>query len=137
MIQQKLSRFYNFVSAEEVCTQFNNLNNTIRKDQKAITEEKYPWLDKSDERKYMSHEEILRKCINLDNTCLSRMEKEEIMDMLYKYKDAFSLRDEIGKCPNKEVGIEVMDKLPFFIRPDHIREEDKKVVDEKRNDYVT
>ena len=28
------------------------------------------------------------------------MEKKHIMDMLYKYKDAFSLRDEIGTCPN-------------------------------------
>ena len=116
--QQKLSRFYNFELAEEVCTQFNNLVNTIRKEQKAITEEKYPWLDKSDERKYMSDEEILRKYINLDNTCLSRKEKEEVMDMWYQYKNAFSLRDEIGMCPNIEVGIEVMDKSPFLL--DHI-----------------
>ena len=60
VIQQKLSRFYNFELAEEVCTQFNNLIN-IRKEQKAITEEKYLWLDKSGESKYMSDEEILRK----------------------------------------------------------------------------
>ena len=131
VIQQKLSRFYNFESAEEVCMQFNNLINTIRKEQKEITKEKYPWLDKSDERKYMSDEEILRKYINLDNTCLNRKEKEEVMNMLYQYKDAFSLRDEIGTCPNIEVGIEVTDKLPFFIRPYHVREEDKKVIDKE------
>ena len=59
-------------------------------------EEKYPWLNDSDERKYMSDREILRKYINLDNTWLSKNEKEEAMNMLYKYKDAFSLRDEIG-----------------------------------------
>ena len=53
------------------------------------------------------------------------------MDMLYKYKGAFSLRDEIGMCPNIEVGIDVMDKLPFFIRPYHVREEDKKVIDKE------
>ena len=45
VIQQKLHRFYNFESAE-VCTQFNNLINMIRKEQKEVTEEKYPWLDK-------------------------------------------------------------------------------------------
>ena len=89
------------------------------------------WLDKSDERKYMSDEEILRKYINLHNTCLSRKEKEEVMDMLYKYKDAFSLRDEIGMCLTIEVGIEVMDKSSFFIRPYHVREEDKKVIDKE------
>ena len=36
--------------------------------------------------------------------------------MLYKYKDVFSLRDEIGTCPNREVEIDVADKSPFFIR---------------------
>ena len=94
--------------------QFNNLINTIRKEQKTTTEEKYPWLDKSDERKYMSDEEILRKYINLDNTCLSGKEKKEVMDMLYKYKDALSLRDEIGTCPNIEVGIEEWTSHHFY-----------------------
>ena len=68
VIQQKLSWFYNFELAEEACMQFNNLINMIRKEQKAATEEKYPWLDNLDERKYISDEEILRKYINLDNT---------------------------------------------------------------------
>ena len=86
VIQQKLSRFYQFESADEVCMQFNNLMNTLRKEQKLETEEKFPWLDNSDERKYMSDREILRKYINLDNTCLMEEEKEEIMNMLYKYK---------------------------------------------------
>ena len=98
--------------------QFNNLINMIRKEQKAETEEKYPWLDNSDERKHMSDSEILRKYINLDNTCLSGKEKEDVMNMLYIYKDAFSLRDKIGTYLNIEVGIEVMDKSPFLL--DHI-----------------
>ena len=54
------------------------------------------------------------------------------MDMLYKYKETFSLRDEIGTCPNIEVEIEVTDKSPFFIRPYHVREEDKAVIDKER-----
>ena len=53
------------------------------------------------------------------------------MDILYKYKEAFSLRDEIGTCPNIEVEIEVTDKSPFFIRPYHVREEDKVVRDKE------
>ena len=52
----------------------------------------------------MTDREILERKINLDNTCLAEKEKEEIMDMLYKYKEVFSLRDEIGTCPNIEVG---------------------------------
>ena len=34
--------------------------------------------------------------------------------MLYKYKEVFSLRDEIGSCPNLEVEINAMEKSPFF-----------------------
>ena len=107
IIQWKLSRFSEFESADEVCSQFNNLINTIRKEQKMETEEKFPWLDNSDERKFMSDLEILKKYINLDNTCLREEEKKEVMSMLYKYREAFSLRDKIGTCPNIEVGIQL------------------------------
>ena len=51
--------------------------------------------------------------------------------MLYKYKEAFSLRDEIVTCPNIEVEIDVTDKSPFFIGPYHIREEDKAFIDKE------
>ena len=37
------------------------------------------------------------------------------MDMLYKYKEAFSVRDEIGACANTEVEINVTDKSPFLL----------------------
>ena len=79
------------------------------------TGEKYPWLDKTDERKYMSDKEILEKYIDLSNTCLHKDVKEEAMDMLYKYKEAFILRDEIDTYPNIEVKIDVKDKLPFSL----------------------
>ena len=105
--------------------------NTLRKEQSSETGEKYPWLDEMDKRKYVTDREILKKYINLDNTCLTEKEKEEVMDMLFKYKEAFSLRDEIGTSSNIEVGIDVTDKYPFFIRPHHIREEDKKVIDKE------
>ena len=53
------------------------------------------------------------------------------MDILFKYKEAFSLRDEIDTCPNIEVEIEVTDKSPFFIRPYHMREENKAIIDKE------
>ena len=114
-----------------VCTQFNNLINTLKKEQSLDMGEKYLWLDDSDERKHMTDREILEKYINLDNTCLTEEEKREVMNMLYRYKEAFSLRDEIGTCPNIEVGIDVTDKSPFSIRPYHVREEDQKVIDKE------
>ena len=49
--------------------------------------------------------------------------------MLYKYKDTFSLRDEIGTFLNIEVETDVTDKSPFFIRPYHAKEEDKNILD--------
>ena len=51
--------------------------------------------------------------------------------MLYKYKEAFSVRDEIGTCSNIEVEIDVTDKSPFFIRPYHVRGEDKVLIDKE------
>ena len=53
--------------------------------------ESCPWLDSSDERKYMTDGEILDKYIDLDSSCLTKGEKKEVMGMLYKYKEAFSL----------------------------------------------
>ena len=79
----------------------------------------------------MTDKEILEKYINLDNSCLRKEEKIKVMDMLFKYKKAFSLRDEIGTCPNIEVEIDVTDKSPFFIRLYHVREEDKAFVDKE------
>ena len=58
----------------------------------------------------MTEREILDKYINLDNSCLHEEEKMEVMDMLFNYKEAFSLRDEMGTCPNIEVEIDVIDK---------------------------
>ena len=58
-------------------------------------------------------------------------EKKEVMEMLYKYKEVFSLRDEIGTCPNIGVEIDVMNKSPFFIRPYHVKEEDKALIDKE------
>ena len=48
VLQQNLSKFYKFKSAESVCNQFNNLINTLKKEEKLETGEKYPWLDKVD-----------------------------------------------------------------------------------------
>ena len=53
------------------------------------------------------------------------------MDMLYKYREAFSLRDEIATCLNIEVEIDITAKSPFFIRPYHVREEDKALIDKE------
>ena len=67
--------------------------------------EKYPWLEPDNERRNISNREILDKYV----------------DMLYKYKDASSSRDEIGTCLNIELEIDVTAKSPFFISPYHAK----------------
>ena len=95
------------------------------------SEGKFPWLDDTDERKHMTDREILDKYVNLDSSCLTKSEKEQVRDSLYQYKDAFSLRDEIGLCPNMELEIGVTDKSPLFIRPFHANEDDKVILDKE------
>ena len=128
VLQQNLSKHYHFESADTVCKQFNTFVNLLKREEES-TEENYPWLDKNDERKYMTDREILDTYINLDNYCLTEAEKKGVRDLLYEYKDTFSLRDEIGMCHNIEVEIDVTDKTSFFIRPFHAKEEDKIMLD--------
>ena len=77
----------------------------------------------------MTDEEILYKYIDLSKSHLTKREKEEVMDLIITYKKAFSLRDEIGKCPDIKVNIEVNDPSTFFVRPFPIAEEDKPLMD--------
>ena len=76
-----------------------------------MPEDKYPSLDPDDEWRHMTDREILDKYINLDKSCLHEEEKREVRDILLSNKEAFSLRDKIGTCPNIEVEIDVTDKL--------------------------
>ena len=93
--------------------------------------ESYQWLDFSDERKYMTDHEILDMYIDLESSYLTKEEKKEVMEILYKYKEAFSLRLKIGTYPNIEVEIDLMDKSPFFIRSYHVEQEDKALIDKE------
>ena len=130
VLQEHLGRHYHFNLADDVCDQYNRFVNLMRKEEEN-SENKFPWLDDMDERKYMMDREILDKYMNLDNSCLTKIEKEQVRDLLYQYKDVFSLRDKIGLCSNIEIEINITDKSPFFIRPFHANEEDKVILDKK------
>ena len=131
VLQQNLDKYYQFEEADKICADFNRIMEEKRQEEKNDSEERYPWLEEDDERKYMMDKEILDKYINLKDSCLNEKERKQVMEMLYEYKDVFSLRDEIGTCPNIEVNIEVMDNLPFFIWPYHVKEEDRAVLDKE------
>ena len=69
-----------------------------------------------------------------EKSCLTEKEKKEVLEM-YKYKEAFSLRDEIDTCPDIEVEIDVKDKSPIFIIPYHVKEEDKALIDKEMKHF--
>ena len=101
-----------------------NGNEKSRKTQEGETQSElgrksdpYPWLTEDDPRRHQTDEEILYEKIDLSNSTLSRKERTRLMKMLIKYRDAFSLRDEIGECPNLKADIKVIDDSPFFVRP--------------------
>ena len=130
VLQEHLGRHYHFELADDICNQYNRFVNLMRKEEKN-SEGKFPWLEDTDERKYITDREILDKYVNLDNLCLTKIEKTQVRDLLYKYKDASSLRDEIGLCCNIEIEINITDKSTFFIRPFHANEEDKIILDKE------
>ena len=130
VLQEHLGRHYHFELADDICDQYYRLVNLMRKEEES-SEGKFPWLDDTDERKHMTGREILDKYVNLDNSCLTKIEKKQVRDLLYQYKDMFSLRDKIGLCPTSKSKIDVTDKSPFFIRPFQAIEEDKVILDKE------
>ena len=86
-----MSKHYRFEKADSLCEHFNNFIHTLKKEREQDkSKENYPWLDPSDERKYITDKQILEKYIDLDKSRLTEKEKKEVMGMLYKYKEAFN-----------------------------------------------
>ena len=54
VLQQNLNKYYQFEEADKVCVEFNKMVEAIRQDEKSDRRQKYPWLDDTDERKYMT-----------------------------------------------------------------------------------
>ena len=77
----------------------------------------------------MTDEQILCRYIDLKQSTLDEYGKAVLMDIILQHKEAFSLRDEIGECPNIKIDIDVIDDSPFFVRPFPISEEDKPIMD--------
>ena len=95
VLQQNLDKYYQFEKVDKICEEFNRIMEEKRQKEKNDGEERYPWLDDADKRKYMTDKEILNKYIKLKDSCLNEQEIKQVMEMLYEYKDVFSLRDEI------------------------------------------
>ena len=79
----------------------------------------------------MTDQKILEKYVDLSDSDLNAAEKKSLYKVILKYKEAFSLRGEIGLCPNVEIELELNDDTPFFKRPFPIKESEKEVVDKE------
>ena len=53
VLQQNLHKYYHFEEANKVCEEFNKMVEMVKEGEKGYLKEKYPWLDNTDERKYM------------------------------------------------------------------------------------
>ena len=104
---------------------------------RADEDDQYPWLAKDDPRRHQTDAEILYEKIDLKDSALTRREKTRLMKMILKYRDAFSLRDEIEECPNLVADIKVIDESPFFVRPFPLSETDKPFMDQQMERLVS
>ena len=132
---------YEFQTLDSLTYQFNRMidyvNDSTRDQRTSTMSDPYPWLDPNDPRHHQTDEEILDNTINLSNSCLTSTEKMRLMTVIKQYKKAFSLRDEIGECPNIRLNIDVIDDSPFFVRPFPISEKDKPIMDRQMNRLVS
>ena len=51
VLQQNLNKCYHFESPDRLCEEFNTLVQELKKDKKILDQEKYLWLEDSEERK--------------------------------------------------------------------------------------
>ena len=57
-----------YVTIQQTCKSYEKRGRKVRG--------KFLWLDNMDERKYMTDREILDKYVDLDNSCLTKAEKD-------------------------------------------------------------
>ena len=74
----------------------------------------YPWLAPDDPWRFQTDNQILYEKIDLSESYLTSKEKAKLMKLILRYREAFSLRDEIGACPNLTADIQVIDESSFF-----------------------
>ena len=65
-----------------------------------------------------------------------KIRKEEVYNLLVKYRGAFSLRDKTGTCPNIEVNLQVNDKCQFFRRLLHVKDKHKPLINKEKQRLV-
>ena len=116
---------------------YNRMSSTLHRKRDVHHSDPYPWLALDDLHRFQTDSQILYDKIDLSQSHLTSKEKPKLMNLVVKYRDVFSLRDEIGACSNLTADIQVIDKLPFFVRPFSLSEPDKEFMDEQMERLVS
>ena len=95
----------------------HSIDRLIHEEPDLGNQDPYQWLDAQDPRRFQTDRELLEQLIDLSDSCLTPLEKEQFYDLLEQYKKAFSLHDEIGLAHGMQINLELTDTTPFFIRP--------------------
>ena len=103
--------------SDEKTEQYNRMSSVSHRKRYVHHSYPYPWLVPDDPHRFQTDSQILYEKIDLSQSHLTCKEKAKLMKLVVKYRDAFSLRDEIGACPNLTADIQVIDESSFFVRP--------------------
>ena len=67
----------------------------------------------------------------MSDTCITVKQAPALHTIQLKYREAFSLSDEIGLCPNMEGELELNDKIILYTKPSLIKEEENIILSKK------
>ena len=78
---------------------FNRMSSMSHRKRNVHYSDPYPWLAPDDPHRFQTDSQMLYEKLDLSQSHLTSKEKAKLMKLVVKYRDAFSLRDEIGAVP--------------------------------------
>ena len=134
LIAMAEEKFYLFHYAKKLPTKidekterYNRMLSISQRKRDVHHSDPFPWLAPNDLCRFQTDSQILYEKIDLSQSHLMSKEKAKLIKLVVKYRDAVSLRDEIGACPNLTDDIQVIDESPFFVRSFLLSETDKRI----------
>ena len=91
-----MGKYYFFESLHNISDRGNLLRNKLEEETSKYRDP-YPWLKPNYTIRSMTDRQIMERTIALNMSCLSQ--KNNVYEMMVKYGESFSLRDEKGIWP--------------------------------------
>ena len=98
-----------------------------------LNRELYPHLDPTDHRLNKTREELITEQVKLsESNNLTESQKTELLNVIKRNHEAFSLYDEIGDAKGTEIEFDLVEGAkPFYIRPYTLNNDEKAAVDKE------